>query len=511
MRSKTLKIFKLMTILAMLCNLIYYITPAYANDAETLQEGASETFYKFDADTKEVTGVYQGTTIENFKNNIEKYQVSVFKNINDDTELMTGFVEEGMVVKTKNERGNVLDEYHVIQLLTNEGISFARAAPTPHDFYALTINKPIDVDGVPINQPYQCVDLFNYFNRIYHNGIYIRCGATGYAQDIFTQRGTNGVLQYFDVVAINQMKDGDWAIWGFNSPQAPYSHVAMFRKDDGNGNATFLQQNYLGKPYVTQDSISKSGIIGVLRPKIFHQTTPQPVAETFAPITGDWNGDGIDTIGLYETKTAKFYLKNRNDSSETDITFLYGNPGDIPISGDWDGDGVDSVGVYRPSTSTFYLKNSNDTGGSTYAYFKYGSVGDIPIVGDWDGDGIDTVGVYKPKLAKFYLKERNDSSDTTTSFVFGNPGYLPIVGDWTGEEKDSVGVYQPAKGMFSLKNSNNNGTLTDFVFGNTGFIPITGDWNKDGKDTIGLYSKGKVLLRNSNTSGFHDVVFEFGR
>jgi hypothetical protein len=39
------------------------------------------------------------------------------------------------------------------------------------------------------------------------------------------------------------------------------------------------------------------------------------------------------------------------------ISFLFGNPGDKPVAGDWDGDGIDEVGLHRESTGFF----PNDT------------------------------------------------------------------------------------------------------------------------------------------------------
>jgi hypothetical protein len=31
-------------------------------------------------------------------------------------------------------------------------------------------------------------------------------------------------------------------------------------------------------------------------------------------------------------------------------------------AGDWNGDGIDTVGVYRPATGLLYIRNSNTTG-----------------------------------------------------------------------------------------------------------------------------------------------------
>ena len=145
--------------------------------------------------------------------------------------------------------------------------------PTPHDFFLDTINRKIDMDGVPKSQPYQCVDLFKYWLNKYYGvpGGKSMCPKTGYAQDIWTCFDQLGLGQYFDKVPTNQMVDGDWAIWNWGARSCPQSHVAMFRKDNGNGTGIFLGQNQSGKTYVSQDNIYYSGMFGGLRPKMYHQ------------------------------------------------------------------------------------------------------------------------------------------------------------------------------------------------------------------------------------------------
>ena len=145
--------------------------------------------------------------------------------------------------------------------------------PTPHEFFLDTINRKIDMDGVPKDQPFQCVDLFKYFlNKFYGvPGSKQMCPRTGYAPDIYTCFDELGLNEYFDKVPTDQMVDGDFAIWNFNSRSCKYGHVAMFRKDNGNGTGVFLGQNQSGKTYVSQDNIYYSGMLGGLRPKLYHQ------------------------------------------------------------------------------------------------------------------------------------------------------------------------------------------------------------------------------------------------
>jgi lysyl endopeptidase len=63
------------------------------------------------------------------------------------------------------------------------------------------------------------------------------------------------------------------------------------------------------------------------------------------------------------------------------VSLIYGVPGDAPLVGDWDGDGIDTVGIYR--NNEFYLRNNN-TAGPADVSLIYGVPGDAPLVGDWD-------------------------------------------------------------------------------------------------------------------------------
>lgn len=132
------------------------------------------------------------------------------------------------------------------------------------EFYDMTIGRGVDIDGA---YGVQCVDLFNYFNSIV-NDCYIGCSPSGYAKSIFENRANNGVLQYFDVVPLSQVKKGDWCIWE-NCECSPKSHVAMFWESHNETYGKFLGQNQGGVREANTGIVEYNGIIGVLRPKIY--------------------------------------------------------------------------------------------------------------------------------------------------------------------------------------------------------------------------------------------------
>ncbi len=212
------------------------------------------------------------------------------------------------------------------------------------------------------------------------------------------------------------------------------------------------------------------------------------------------------TLGVFRPGDGQLYLKSTHTAGVADVIISYGASGDYPVTGDWDGNGTDTIGVYR--NGTFYLRNSNSVGYADLT-FQFGAIGDQPVVGDWDGDGIDTIGVYRKGL--FFLRDSNSAGAPDTSFALGNPGDIGVTGDWNGDGMDTTGVFRPSNGVIFLKNANTSGFADVALnYGLSGDKPVIGDWNNDGIDTIGVFRNGSFYLRNSNTIGFADIVFAFG-
>lgn len=217
-------------------------------------------------------------------------------------------------------------------------------------------------------------------------------------------------------------------------------------------------------------------------------------------------GKRASTIGQFRVSNGFFYLRDSNTTGFADREFFYGINGDIPLSGDWDGDGVDTPGVYR--NGVFYLRNSNSTG---FAEIQtpFGITGDIPIVGDWNGDGIDTLGIVRGN--QVFLSDSFFPATVSAAFFYGVPGDTFIAGDWDGDGVDTIGCFRPSNGFVFLRNSNSTGFADlEFFYGIAGDKPIVGDWNGDGIDTLGVVRGNQFLLRNSNSLGFADIDFFYG-
>lgn len=105
-----------------------------------------------------------------------------------------------------------------------------------------------------------------------------------------------------------------------------------------------------------------------------------------------------DTVGVYRPPTTgtpkgAYYLRNSNSSGPANITAwldFANNVNEVPVVGDWNGDGIDTVGVYNRSNGIYELVNTNANAATAAITAAYGSPGSWPVVGDWNGDGIDT-------------------------------------------------------------------------------------------------------------------------
>jgi hypothetical protein len=212
-------------------------------------------------------------------------------------------------------------------------------------------------------------------------------------------------------------------------------------------------------------------------------TTPGPATAdvsfgrtTDTPLVGDWNGDGVDTVGVRRGNV--FHLRNSNSSGTADVSFAFGRSTDRVVVGDWDGDGIDTIGIRRGNLHVLL----NTHGGNPAKSFAWGSSTDIPVVGDFDGNGRDTIGLRRG--AQFIL---NDSlgGAPRAAFSFGSRTDAPLVGDWNGDGVDTVGVRRGSTYYLAEGAKATAGTAV-VRYGVATDRAVIGDFDRDGADSLGV-------------------------
>jgi hypothetical protein len=150
------------------------------------------------------------------------------------------------------------------------------------------------------------------------------------------------------------------------------------------------------------------------------------------PVAGDFNGDGCDTVSISRPANQTFYIINKLGSNDgglgaADFSYVFGNPGDKPFVGDFDGDGVETVGLHRESTGLVYFRNSH-TQGNADNQFIFGDPGDRLVAGDWTGNVVFSPALFRPSNTTMYYRYTNTQGNADEQTTWGDPGWLPVAG-----------------------------------------------------------------------------------
>ncbi len=201
--------------------------------------------------------------------------------------------------------------------------------------------------------------------------------------------------------------------------------------------------------------------------------------EDDVPLIGDFSNSGVRTVGMVRgtrhgiagrEDRLTWYLRQVEGPGDPDLVVEYGRPGDIPLIGDWNGNGVHTIGVRRGNR--WLLKNENSPGPADYD-FTFGEPDDIPIVGDWDGSGRSRIGVVRGN--QWLLRLALSSGAPNYDFTFAGSGH-PVTGDWDGDGSTGVGWFD--SGTWTFRNAHTSGGPEGtFDFGDPNGLPLT--WGRN--------------------------------
>jgi len=256
------------------------------------------------------------------------------------------------------------------------------------------------------------------------------------------------------------------------------------------------------------------------------------------PVVGDFNGDGIDEIGVFVDGQWFLDVNGNGVWDEGDLWAKLGDGDDMPVTGDWDGDGKVDIGIFgrswlgdpralrreaglpdRQNEPNGRYKNlppdpqqapeevrtlKRTAEGRLRAdvidhVFEFGRPGDKAIAGDWNGDGISSVGIYRNGAWFLDMDGNGRWSDADLYFEFGSRDDRPVVGDFNRDGIDDVGIYRDGKWILDT-NGNHEIDAQDKVLslGGPDDVPIVGDFDGDGVDQIGVYRGGPTPDRQAS-------------
>ncbi len=135
----------------------------------------------------------------------------------------------------------------------------------------------VTMDGnYPVENPYQCWDLWESFHRNLVNNNYISTQFSpypGFAIAIWDGYGRNGAEEFYDRKPANATPKRGWvAIWQYGQSATPFSHIAIVNRVNRDGSIRFYTQN---PGPVHLETITTAGLAGYLVPKNWTMIVPK--------------------------------------------------------------------------------------------------------------------------------------------------------------------------------------------------------------------------------------------
>ena len=264
----------------------------------------------------------------------------------------------------------------------------------------------------------------------------------------------------------------------------------------GQGTNQLLNRSHVGVVYETVDG-SGHDAVGV-RLKFDFVDSPAEHAylievdpNNVVPVAGRWEPDTTESVGFLErTSRGRFYLRTAQTTGGATSDFDFfptAQSGQLfPLMGDWDGNGLDSAGIYNRTTGFVHLKNENTTAAPIDSHqLPIVGGGSRPAAGDWNGDGLDGIAILLPNLDPKVVRFFEDPYGTAfTDFhlpeVPGSAGSLwPVAGDWNFDGRDYVGVYGEANQTFYLlfAEESEDWDVVLPLASEPGARPVAGSWD----------------------------------
>lgn len=147
------------------------------------------------------------------------------------------------------------------------------------------------------------------------------------------------------------------------------------------------------------------------------------------PVPGDYDGDRITDIAFWRASNNTWYVRNSSGSQfgsnrgDGIQRFIFDASGAYqPHTADFDGDGITDMGLYNSTTGQWLIRQSSNLQAITVEFPE--SIGGIAIPADYTGDGIADLAIWNASEGEVVL--RNSADTAVTEFSYGGSKIIPV-------------------------------------------------------------------------------------
>jgi len=232
-------------------------------------------------------------------------------------------------------------------------------------------------------------------------------------------------------------------------------------------------------------------------------------ADANVPVVGDYDGDGLPDLGIYDRTTATFLVAR--SSGGPALVVPLGDPThrNIPVVGDYDGDGDADPAVYDATAAAFLVATPG--GGALTWPLGDPAHEDVPIAADYAGTGRTQLALFDRTTSAFIVVPPGGGPPSVVRL--GDPAHrvLPLAGDYDGDGRTDYGYYDPTSATFRIIPSGGGAPIIrrsgDPRHAN---LPLTGDHDGDGRTDFAVYDRTTSTLRVEPSGGGTEIVRQYG-
>jgi len=276
--------------------------------------------------------------------------------------------------------------------------------------------------------------------------------------------------------------------------------------------------------YTIEAIVTDAGGLSTTDSALIDCVDPNVNRDYINPVMGDFNGDSKADLGLHNSNsdegTWEICLSDNGEFQAAQLWLNdFGTSRDwLPLGGDYNGDGITDIGIYNNTNGSDggQCKIALSTGSSfstpsLWATFQESSYDWVPVGGNFNSDRFTDLAVYNSKTGEWRVALCDGSSfGVFTQWIddFGGEGYSPLTGDFNADGIIDIGIFNKSSGEVKVAFGNTKTFIDSETTWISGFATnknITiADFNNDGTTDIGYWdsSTGNWTTAVSNGTRF---------